>query len=159
MRAVLLLGLLAAGFGLAAVWQRRHLDELRRQRQADEAVAAGELARTHSGELAPGAGVLLVGRPSGAEPVPRPARAARAAPSDPVLGPAPVGPHPDLALGDFSLEVQPGQSLSGIAYLHYGRSGPSLLRALAEYNALPDPDRLRAGQILKLPPLESLEQP
>ncbi len=154
MRTVLFLCLLVAVFGLAALWQRQHLGELRRAHAAAEAEAAGELARTASGPLAPGQGVLLVGRPSGAEPVPRPARA------EPDPAPAAVGSDlAELALGDFSLEVQPGQSLSGIAYLHYGRSGPALLRALSDYNALPDPGRLRAGQVLKLPPIERLQSP
>lgn len=162
MRAALLLALLAAGFGLAAWWQHDHLDALRRERAAQERVAAGELERTPSGSLEPGRAVLLVGRPSGARPVPR-----APAPSDaPAPGPAPdaaapgerATPETEEGLGDFALQVQAGQTLSQIAELHYGTSDAALVRELAAYNGLQDPDLLPAGAALRLPPIETLQR-
>ena len=149
MRGLVLLILLAAAFGLAALWQQRHLAELQAARRAAEAEADGVLRSTPNGDLAPGQAVLLVGRPSGAEPRPRPTPAEQAMP--------PAAPQAESALEDYALEVQPGQTLSGIAYLHYQESGPALVRALAAYNGLEDPDQLRAGKALRLPPRQRLE--
>jgi nucleoid-associated protein YgaU len=52
--------------------------------------------------------------------------------------------------------VRSGQSLSKIAAQSYGRSTDDLVRRLAEYNGLADPDRLRAGQDLLVPVREKL---
>jgi nucleoid-associated protein YgaU len=158
MRGLILLLLLAGAFGLAAWWQDRHLSELQAQRRQAEAEADGIVRRGDTGTLGPGEAVLIVGRPSGATPRPRPQ-----APSQESPGVRPAAPDQppvaEIELGDFSLEVQSGQTLSGIAYLRYGRSGPGIVRALAAYNGLADPDELRAGQVLRLPALEALETP
>jgi nucleoid-associated protein YgaU len=145
MRALLLLLVLAGAFALAAVWQRNHVAELRAARDAAEAASA-PAPDPLAPELAAGEAVLIVGRPSGAEPRP--------------TEPAPQKPRPSASeptLSDFSQEVQSGQTLSGIAHVHYGQSGPALVRALAHYNGLSDPDQLRAGQTLRLPPIEKLQ--
>jgi nucleoid-associated protein YgaU len=147
MRALLLLLVLAGAFALAAVWQRKHVAELRAARDAAEAAQAPS-PDPLAPELAAGEAVLIVGRPSGAEPRPRPTE------------PVPQKPRPsesEPTLSDFSQEVQSGQTLSGIAHVHYGQSGPALVRALAHYNGLSDPDQLRAGQTLRLPPIEKLQ--
>jgi nucleoid-associated protein YgaU len=147
MRALLLLLVLAAAFALAAVWQRKHVAELRAARSAAEAAPAPS-PDPLAPELAAGEAVLIVGRPSGAEPRPRPSQPAP---------PQPRSVEKEPTLADFTQEVQGGQTLSGIAHVHYGQSGPALVRALAAYNGLSDPDQLRAGQTLRLPPIEKLE--
>lgn len=166
MRASLLLLLLAGLFGLAALWQERHVEALRSERRQLEAEAAGELARTSSGDLAAGHGVVLVGAASGAEPVPRPAswtdsrRAPEPAPRAPTL---PTGTNgsveptpPDARTTTHAVEVQPAQTLSGICYLHYGTASRDLVAAVARHNGLEDPDQLQVGAALELPELGAL---
>jgi nucleoid-associated protein YgaU len=147
MRALILLLVLAGSFALAAVWQRRHVAELRAARQEAESEPASPAAGAPT--LAPGEALLVVGRPSGAEPRPRPA--------DPVVPQKSGGEGGASALSDFTQLVQDGQTLSGIAHVHYGQSGPALVRALATYNELSDPDQLKVGQSLRLPPIERLQ--
>jgi nucleoid-associated protein YgaU len=60
-------------------------------------------------------------------------------------------PLPPFELPDFELEVRAGQTLSQIAYAHYGTAPEALVKALATYNGLSDPDALRAGRRLLLP--------
>lgn len=50
-----------------------------------------------------------------------------------------------------------GRTLGHLAQDHYGRGGSRLAAALATYNGLSSPDRVRAGQELRLPPREELE--
>ena len=59
-----------------------------------------------------------------------------------------VGPHE----GD---RVRAGDTLAGIAYAEYGN--PNLWRAVAELNNIDDPMRLRPGQRLMLPTVETLD--
>ena len=156
MRALLLLLLLAVAFAGAALWQDRQLGQLRADREALAQVAEGRLGETDSGFVPEGWAVVTVGRPSGAGKIviePAPASIGEAAPPPNEAG----GPPADWrALGDFELVVQTGQTLSGIAKTHYGTAGGDLVRALAEYNGMDDPDRLRLGQDLSLPPIERL---
>lgn len=152
MRTAILLLLLACAFGGAALWQERHVARLERERAEALHAAGGAAPLPLEQRLAPGEGVVIVGRPSGAEPVE-------------VLPPQPVGAvaqgedwerAASERLGDFELEVRPGQTLSQIAHAHYRSHAPELLRALAAYNGLADPDRVQAGQKLRLPPIERL---
>jgi hypothetical protein len=48
-------------------------------------------------------------------------------------------------------EVAPGETLAGIAREVYGRADAARLIAEANREALPDPDLLRVGQVLRLP--------
>jgi len=81
-----------------------------------------------------------------------PGHAGRPRPEKPT--PAPRAPAASVAAGPNEYVVQPGDSLSKIAARH----GVST-RELAELNSISDPNKLRAGQKLKLPaaakPLES----
>jgi len=147
MRALILLLVLAGAFAVAAVWQRRHVEELRAARTEAESKPASPAAEALA--LAPGEALLVVGRPSGAEPRQRPA--------DPVVPQKSGGQGSALALSDFTQVVQDGQTLSGIAHVHYGQSGPALVRALATYNELSDANQLQVGQALRLPPIERLQ--
>ncbi|MBI1380073.1 MAG: hypothetical protein GC161_03155 [Planctomycetaceae bacterium] len=52
--------------------------------------------------------------------------------------------------------VEAGLTLSEILYEHYGRQGPKLASAVARYNGLSSPDKVRAGSELELPSLEVL---
>lgn len=52
--------------------------------------------------------------------------------------------------------VEAGLTLSEILYDHYGRQGPKLAGAVARYNGLSSPDKVRAGSELELPSLEVL---
>jgi nucleoid-associated protein YgaU len=158
MRGLALLAILAGAFGLAAWWQQRHVAELRAAQAAVVDAAPPPAPLAGEDELAPGEAVLIVGRPSGAEPRPRSRPAPPPAPG-PDAGPPADDPLPEdeAGLGDYLHTVQPGQTLSGIAHLRYGRSDPGLVQALADYNGLESPDRLRAGQPLRLPAAERLE--
>jgi nucleoid-associated protein YgaU len=51
-------------------------------------------------------------------------------------------------------ELVAGDTLAGIAYVEYGN--PNLWRAVAELNGIDDPMRLRPGQRLMLPTVETL---
>lgn len=155
MRGLILLVVLATAFGAAALWQQRHVAELRAAQRAAqiESEAAPGVTRER---LEPGEALLIVGRPSGAAPRPRPDTGRAAAQPSPQREPAP--PPDETSLGDYTHEVQQGQTLSGIAYVHYGREGPKLVQELAEYNGLASPDRVKAGQVLRLPPVQVLEQ-
>lgn len=52
--------------------------------------------------------------------------------------------------------VEAGLTLSEILHQHYGRQGPKLASAVARYNGLTSPDKVRAGSELELPSLEVL---
>jgi nucleoid-associated protein YgaU len=156
--ALCLLGL----FALAAVWQTRWRADLRAEHESawhiDEPAAPEEPPPGAFGPVEPDArqpapagdgwSRVIVGRPSGVEPL-LPIEAPqlpRAAPRE----------GRDAALGAARHEVQRGESLSVICQRHYGSARPSLVRALASYNGLADPDDLRAGRVLELPPVEAL---
>jgi nucleoid-associated protein YgaU len=161
MKAVTLLLCFAAAFGLAGLWQSRRLTRLEHERALAFRVQEGELGATPSGLLEAGTGVVVVGRPSGTEPI-----AAAPTPSveeaPPVLPesepPAPASVVEPQPLADFELAVQPGQTLSSIVREHYGSSSQSLVRALATYNGLNDENALEIGRKLKLPSADALHQ-
>jgi nucleoid-associated protein YgaU len=159
-RALLLALALAGLFGAAFWWQERHWAGIRAEQSAIADEQDARVASTPSGTLAAGQAVLIVGNPSGAEAVPRPA-APQPPPERPPSAAGGAAADPDRPVSDgplpeFELVVQPGQTLSGLAHLHYGEHGRELLRALAQHNGLSDPDQLRAGAVLRLPPLETL---
>ena len=162
MRTLILLLVLASGFGLAALWQTYHVEQLRAAQQEAWELADGRIARTESGLIEEGWATVIVGVPSGAAPV-RLEHAARAPGprgSGPALEAPPDQPPPATEelppLGDFEMEVQPGQTLSGIAHAHYGTAPAALVQALAAYNGIEDPDALRAGAWVLLPERERL---
>jgi len=159
-RALLLALILAGLFGGAFLWQERHFAEIRAEQRTVEAEQDARAHPTESGTLEAGRAVLVVGTPSGADPVPRP-QDPRAQEPQPSGTPTAEASDPDRPLSgqplpEFQLEVQPGQTLSGLAHLHYGEHGSELLEALAAHNGLASVDALRAGAILRLPPIERL---
>ena len=147
MRALLLLLTLASAFGLAALWQSRHLDGLRQRREVAAMVADGEYSETEVGLVPAGYAVLTLGVPSGAAPLERPV--------EPEVADAGEFQLPELP--DFELIVQPNQTLSRITEAHYGTSARALVAALAEYNGLANPNALAVGDRLYLPDIEKLQ--
>lgn len=151
-----LIGLLVLGtlFIMAASWQKRmtsrlHDDRAQRYNVADDSAANQE-----------GWSRLILGRPSGAEPLivpePQPPAAsyvrqpAAAAPPAPVEEPEPTPPQ--RFRKDQIYTVQPGEVLSRICQEHYTvRPLPTLIERVATYNDLSSPDELRAGDELLLP--------
>lgn len=57
---------------------------------------------------------------------------------------------PASANGDPTVRVRAGDSLSSISLAYYGDA--SHARAIASYNHLKDPNKIRVGQVLRLPP-------
>lgn len=147
--------LLASGFGLAALWQSRHLGELHAQQQAAWEVSDGVVAETKSGKIREGWATVVIGAPSGVDPLEPAAQDVEAAapPADELVD---NGTYESPLLGDFEMVVQPGQTLSGIAHAHYGTAPTALVEALAKYNGLANPDALKAGAPVLLPELELL---
>ena len=155
MKTLIVLLLLASGFGLAALWQSWHVGELQaRQRSAWE-VSDGEVAETESGTIREGWATVVIGAPSGVAPLEL-AVDDRTAPPPPADEPVDDAHLEAPPLGDFELEVRPGQTLSGIAHAHYGTAPAELVQALAEYNGLADANALRSGASLRLPELSVL---
>lgn len=65
--------------------------------------------------------------------------------------PSGTAPLPPRVPDDFELTVAPNTTLGEIAQVYYGTARPSLVRALATYNGLADPNKLRSGQTLFVP--------
>jgi len=120
-------------------------------RRAEPAPAPA--AAAPSSELPQGWGSVVLGAPAGALP---PAEGAQPQPA-PAPAPSPAPPPAAPAAREFELVVSPGQSLSTICKEHYGTASVALVAALARFNGLSSPDAVRAGQKLKLPPLETLQ--
>jgi nucleoid-associated protein YgaU len=164
--------LLIAAFAAAAIWQWNW---------RAEAEARRELARTSDDRSSPrsnvaaeeGWGRVIIGRPSGADPVaPSSEPLARAdtsaSPLDaqtPATRPASTpqqptdtasGDSPAAPAGEARVVVQHGESLSSLCQTHYGTRRLELVQALAAYNHLKDPDRVREGQVVVMPPIERL---
>lgn len=121
----------------------------------------------------PGWGRVVLGAPSGAPARPRPAAPESPTPAPPTVdgprassshtapldddGPvAPPAEPPPRYPADLELVVRPGQSLSKIVAQSYGRSTPDLVRRLAAYNGMSDPNLLQAGQSLRVPVKDKL---
>ncbi len=53
--------------------------------------------------------------------------------------------------GDIVYTVKSGDTLSHIALKYYGSAGPTSYMKIAEANGISDPNKIRAGQVLKIP--------
>lgn len=149
-----LLGLLVLGglFVVAASWQESHTERLRAQRSREFGLpSAGE---AHDDSWC----TLVLGRKSGAEPIPTPdpAELAYAEPA-PSADAAAAEPEPSFE-PDYRYEVQKNDVLGKICQRHYGTARPRLVDAVARYNELASANDIRAGQILLLPDRELLEE-
>ncbi len=153
MRAPLVLLGLAVAFGLAAMWQSKRSAEHAAARELAARAQAGQVALSESGLLEPGEASIVIGRPAGGEVREQETARDGTTGETPPAAPAPTPPAPEP---DFTVTIEAGQSLSKIAREHYGTAPVELVRSLARYNGLPDENAIRAGQSLKLPPIEAL---
>jgi hypothetical protein len=144
MRALLGLFVLGGIFVLAATWQDRRTAELRENRThrfgipVDGVEAEGEWAQ------------LVLGRPSGAEPL---------APLE--AQDTPLEPHenewePPAYQPDYRYVVLKNDVLGIICQRHYDSARKELVDAIAAYNDLASPDDIREGDVLMLPDEELL---
>ena len=167
-------------FALAWLWQERNIEQSRRIRddapdllaKAVDTDTSGQPAVSPLAHLDPGWGRIVLGRPSGAEPTPRPEPIessdpqSETAPSDPPGSedsptdepgePTAPNPVPSKWPADQELIVRPGQSLSKIIAGAYDRSTPELVTKLATYNGMENADKLRVGQKLLIPSKDKL---
>ena len=156
MRILLGIGLLLAIFAASSVWHQGRMRELRGLGGFQEARAADPRM------LPPGWGEVIVGTPSGAEPVfvepVRPTESRVLAVDEAVESwtEVPAQEPEPLTVEDWELPVRPGDVLSRIVRVHYGRVSPELEERLARYNGLESPDKLVVGETLYLPPEEKL---
>lgn len=172
--------LLLFAFAGAVLWQRSWLAEAQAEREHarhDGALDSPESKRANDS----GWGRVIVGRPSGADPVapvapPVSSSASSSAPS-PTTTP-PSGTKPTVAAtsersnaplatsksarasadagASTAIIVQRGDSLSSVCQAHYGTSRKEIIQALAAFNKLKDADHLREGDTLLIPPLDRL---
>lgn len=153
-------GLLALIF-CAWLAQQVIIKELRRRKEVAQPMVGTAPATPTDSDLPPleeGWGRVLVGAPSGAAPRSRPlaptTQPAAASPDAPLVSPPqplPQSEPPPRWPADLELVVRPGQSLSKIAAAEYGRSTPELVERLAAYNGMDNPNKLSAGQKLRIP--------
>lgn len=146
--------------GIAWLAQSRIVDQLKQeQERSTDLLREGSPAMLEE----PGWGHVILGRPSGAPPLEQPPRLPDPAattskeripppPGDSAPAPAPAPRWP----ADLELVVRPGQSLSKIAAAEYDRATDELVQALARYNGLDDPNKLRAGRTLRVPVKDKL---
>lgn len=149
--------------GLAWYLQGRWSDSVRAERDRLRAVPTDLFEREESW------GRVIVGRPSGAEPVELPA-IELAPEGDGGEGDAPASPFLDVS-GDeprglgplvspvptvFEYVVPEGRVLSKICQDFYDSGRSPIPERVAEYNGMRSPDELRAGQKLLLPDWEVL---
>lgn len=174
MRALIGLLILGALFVMAASWQNRTTAELQSRRTLRYAAPA-DAAETDSADWSR----LVLGRPSGSEPLPLPSPApettsgyldaagyeADSAPgneagagqpsSAPPGGMARTSMEATVAprfARDFEYIVRPNDSLGVICQKHYEeRPLIKLVEAVALYNDLKSPDAIRAGDTILLP--------
>ncbi|MCY2958723.1 MAG: LysM peptidoglycan-binding domain-containing protein [Planctomycetota bacterium] len=155
MRAALWIAVLLLAFVLAWRIQERWADGRREERDAAYA------RPSEAGAAVPeGFSRAVVGEPSGAAPI-TPPLAAR--PPNPT--PRPGGkPGQDGAAptGSDKLRhhiVQKGDSLSKICAAAYGTARRDVVEAVARANGLSNPEAVRIGQQIVLPPLSELRSP
>lgn len=162
MRVLVGLLLILGIFGLAGLAQHRFRANARLER--DQAIAARRAPEAETFETT-GRAILRVGRHSGANPIELPEiplPASGASGTSPTASKSPrsadrdSSPPTDWTPPVYEMTVQSGQVLSRICQEFYGTGKPPIPQLVATYNGLSDPDSVRAGQTLLLPPLEVL---
>lgn len=141
MRALIPLLVLGTLLILAGEWQSRTApDPASPQEGPAEAMVATE---------GDGWDLLVLGRPSGAEPLRRPEPVR---PLPVVVDQGTVRPLPSIVPSDTRYVVQPNDVLGLICQAHYDvRPLSSVVAAVAEYNDLSSVDAIQSGDILLLP--------
>ncbi|HPF14717.1 MAG: LysM peptidoglycan-binding domain-containing protein [Planctomycetes bacterium] len=150
MRVFLGLSVLLSLFLMAAFWQKGITRRLEQKREYEQGIS-------FQGSAGQDRWVKLVlGRPSGAEPMATPIHLQ--GPSDvlpPEDEPQRPPPAPDIE-PDVTHVVKAGEVLGTICMQRYGNAKPKVLTAVAVYNDLKNPNVLKQGQVLALPSLEVL---
>ena len=150
MRALIGLLILGSLFVMAASWQNRTTSQLRDRRAQRYGIPSDSIASPA------GWSRLVLGRPSGAEPLAlpelppdfRPADDVNDGPTDPVPGPD----MPALIPADFAYTVHSNDVLGTICQKHYDvRPLARVVRAVATYNDLSSQDAIRSGDVILLP--------
>lgn len=155
MRALIGLLILGSLFVMAASWQNRTTSRLRGDRAQGYNVASDSVRPSE------GWSQLIVGRPSGADPLPVPEQVALPGGSgvNAGNGAQPQGPRPLEAdnpsvkyRSDRIYVVQSNDVLSKICQDHYdARPLEDVIARVATYNDLKSPDAIRAGIEIRLP--------
>ena len=153
MRVLLGGSILVLLFLAASMWQRSWTSAARAERSAER----GDPGAPMRG-APPGWSRVVIGRPSGAEPYRGPSLPG---PRPDPAGGGPTAPQPKPTAPDGQPKpsrviVQAGQSLSAICRDHYGTARAEVIAAVSRFNQLGDPNALREGQPLDLPPLDQL---
>ena len=188
MRVFVGLSLLAMLFWMASTWQSRQTERIRRERDQKHGTLQAQTSTPGDGQPQPQSSAswstLILGRPSGVEPIarraapPEPGRRGASARTDPrqpgtgaqalpIEASAPHGGSaPNSGEGappaQVDYRVRRGDSLSMICADFYGTERGSfanlsqLARAVALYNGMKNADELQQGQVLKLPALARL---
>lgn len=142
MRTLLPLLVLGTLLILAGEWQSRN-------KTAPEAPEAGRRADLREADLDGDWDLLVLGRPSGAEPLRRPESPA---PAPDVGRQEPPQPAPLPVPSDTRYVVRPNDALGLICQTHYDvRPLSSVIKAVAEYNDLDSVDSIQSGDVLLLP--------
>ena len=143
MRALVPLIVLGSLLILAGEWQSRNAGTAGVPRETPRGPGAVVA------EAEDGWSLLVLGRPSGAEPLrrPEPTRTVDE-PTGTVSPPTPLPVIPS----DTRYVVQPNDVLGVICQTHYDvRPLSSVIEAVAAYNDLPSVDSIRSGDVLLLP--------
>ncbi|MBN1809090.1 MAG: LysM peptidoglycan-binding domain-containing protein [Planctomycetes bacterium] len=109
-------------------------------------------AAVSTSDVLPATGQAPASRSAVSDLPPTPAPQDRRSGQSAVSPPGPAVPAPSESA---SYMVASGDTLGAIAQKLYGST--RYWRKLAEFNGISDPARLRAGRILKVPPLETLQ--
>ena len=147
-----LIGLLVLGslFVMAASWQNRTTSQLRDRRAQRYGIPSDSIASPE------GWSRLVLGRPSGAEPLALPELPPDFRPVDDDSGARTAqelpSPNPMLIPADFSYTVKSNDVLGTICQKHYDvRPLARVVRAVATYNDLSSQDAIRSGDVILLP--------
>ena len=158
MRAILGVLILGGLFLAAASWQESQTASLRAKRRSEHGIDHDSPTRRGDGRWS----TLVLGAPSGAEPLLQPGWTADHSPDPTASAGSGATEGEPLNEGevtpDFSYTVRSGDILGRICRDYYGSGGASLVEAVARYNGLSSPDSIRAGKPILLPDRSLLEE-
>ena len=151
MRVFLGLIVLLSMFLMAAFWQKGYTRRLQEQRDIEQGYSV------HSTSADDRWVKLVLGRPSGAEPLAAPIHLQGTPPDPAPVDPGVPAPPTETDIEpDVTYVVQSNDVLGTICQERYGTANPKVIDAVALYNDLKDPNDLDLGQTLALPSLEVL---
>ncbi len=149
MRVFLGIAVLGSLFLMAAFWQRGITQRLQQKRTYEQ-------GQGHSTDRAENRwATLVLGKPSGEEPLPAPVQLEPGPVPPPLDVQEPPEPEPDFE-PDVQYTVQAGDVLGTICMRRYDTAKPRVVKAVALYNDLKNENAVKQGQVLALPSLEVL---